>query len=83
MRDDNELLSVVFMPNGRPAPAVMTADEVAELLRLDGPSPERTLKYYRDQGELTGFRIGRKVRYPLAEVMVFLAQKAAKAKSIG
>jgi len=73
--------SVVFLPDGRPAPAILTADETIELLRLDGNHPERALKYYRDEGMLCGVRIGRKVRYPLDEVMRFLAQKVAKSKS--
>jgi len=78
-----QTFSVVFMPDGRPAPAVMTSDEVIEFLRLDGKKGERTLKYYRDEDELCGIRIGRKVRYPLDEVLRFLAQKAAKTKSNG
>lgn len=72
------LTTVAFMPDGRPAPAVLTAEEAIELLRLDGPNPARTLKYYRDNNELVGFRIGRKVRYPLNEVMLFLARKAER-----
>jgi len=67
--------SIPFLPSGRPAPAVLTADEVIELLRLDGEHPERTLKFYRDEGQLQGIRIGRHVRYPLAEVMRFLDEK--------
>ena len=67
--------SIPFMPDGRPAPLVLTADEVIFLLRLDGNSPERTLKFYRDEGLLKGIRIGRRVRYPLSEVLRFLAQK--------
>jgi len=81
--DIEQTFTVVFLPNGHPAPAVLTADETIELLRLDGNSPERTLKYYRDEGLLIGIRIGRKVRYPLAEVMRFLAQKAALSKNNG
>jgi hypothetical protein len=66
---------IAFMPSGKPCPVVLTAGEVVELLRLDG-NGERTLKYYRDEGELVGFRLGRKVRYRLADVMAFLAKKA-------
>lgn len=75
--------SVVFLPDGRPAPAVLTADETASLLRLDSTNPLRTLKYWRDEGLLVGIPLGRKVRYPLTEVMRFLAQKAAKSRSNG
>ena len=80
---DEQRFTVVFLPDGRPAPAVLTADETVSLLRLEGKNPERTLKFYRDEGLLCGVRIGRKVRYPLNEVMAFLAQKAVLSKSNG
>jgi hypothetical protein len=67
---------IAFMPSGKPCPVVMTADEVIELLRLDGNSPERTLKFFRDEGQLRGFRLGRRVRYRLCDVLTFLEQKA-------
>ena len=73
---------IVFLPSGRPAPGVLTAEEAAEFLRLDGTG-QRALKFWRDKGELTGIRIGRKVRYSLNEVMRFIAEKEAKNKSIG
>lgn len=79
MKLAEQTFSVVFMPDGRPAPAVMTSEELIEFLRLDGKG-ERTLKYYRDEGELCGIRIGRKVRYPLDEVLRFLAQKVEKSR---
>lgn len=80
---DLEIFSAIpFMPDGRPAPAVMTSEEVIEFLRLDGKG-ERTLKFYRDEGKIVGVRIGRKVRYPLDEVLRFLAEKVAKNKSNG
>jgi len=72
---DNKQFTIVFMPNGTPAPAVLTTEEVVLLLRLDGEHPERTLKYYRDEGLLEGVRLGRKIRYTLDEVMRFLANK--------
>ena len=80
---NEQALPVVFLPDGRPAPGVLTADETIELLRLDGNHPERTLKFYRDEGLLVGVRIGRKVRYPLNEVMRFIAQKVVKSRSNG
>ena len=69
---------VMFLPSGRPAPAVLTAEETAELLRLDNGDPMRTLKYFRDEGQLVGIRLGRKVRYRLIDVENFLAKKAGK-----
>lgn len=75
---DEQTFSVVFLPDGRPAPAVLTAEETAELLRLDNGDPLRTLKHYRDARELRGFRLGRKIRYRLDDVLEFVAKKAQK-----
>lgn len=72
------LIQIYYLPSGRPAPAVLTAQETAEMLRLDNGDPLRTLKYFRDEGELVGFRLGRKVRYRLSDVLEFLAKKAQK-----
>jgi hypothetical protein len=66
--------SAVFMPNGQPAPAILTADEAAAFLRLDG-NGERTLKYWRDTNQLQGVRLGKKVRYPLSELLEFTSRK--------
>lgn len=79
--DPGGILPVVFLPDGRPAPAILTAEETVGLLRLEGEHPERTLKYWRDERQLTGVRLGRKVRYPLAEVLRFIAEKTAESKS--
>jgi len=83
MAIDERIFSVVFLPDGRPAPAVLTDAETIELLRLDAQTGSRTLKYYRDEGLLVGVRIGRKVRYPLSEVMRFLGEKVSVCKSNG
>jgi hypothetical protein len=83
METELEQFRVVFMPDGRPAPAVLTVDELILLLRLDGKHPERTIKYYRDEGLLVGIPLGRKTRYPIDEVMRFLAEKTAKSRSNG
>jgi len=75
---DKQFVSIDFLPDGRPAPAVLTAEETAAMLRLEGGSSGRTLKYYRDEGQLKGIRLGRKVRYRLVDVQKFLAQKAGE-----
>ena len=64
-----------YMPNGLPAPALLTADEAISLLRLDNADPLRTLKFYRDEGLLSGIKVGRKLRYPLDELMRFIRSK--------
>ena len=65
---------VVFFPNGKPVPEVLTEQEAIEFLRLDdGPKhPEQTLQYYRSEGLLKGVRIGRKLRYTKTEMLRFL-----------
>jgi hypothetical protein len=68
--------TVVFLPDGRPCPGVMTAEETVQFLRLDSGDPMRTLKYFRDEGKLCGFRLGRKVRYRLDDVLEFVAKKS-------
>jgi hypothetical protein len=80
---DNLTPTISYLPDGRPAPAVMTTAEVIEFLRLDSDKGSRTLKYYRDEGELTGIRLGRSVKYPLSEVMRFLNEKVNKTRNDG
>lgn len=74
--DETQTNLTHFMPSGKPAPAVLTAEEAVEFLRLDGKNPLRTLKYWRDEGELVGFRLGKRVRYRLEDVLSFVAKKA-------
>ena len=78
MSTKNSLIQIPYLPSGKPCPFVLTGDEVIELLQLDGNNPERTLKFYRDEGQLKGFRLGRRVRYRLEDVIKFLQQKAAE-----
>lgn len=65
------------MPDGTPAPALMTTDEAIRYLRLDcdGPAnPADTLRYYRERGLLKGTRVGRRIRYRRVELERFLAR---------
>ena len=72
--DSNYCKHVVFFPDGRPVPEVLTEQEAIEFLRLnDGPKhPEMTLQYYRSEGLLKGIKIGRKLRYTKTEMLRFL-----------
>ena len=66
----------VYMPDGSPAPELMTEEEAIRFLRLDtdGPAnPSSTLKYYRDQGLLRPTRVGKKNRYMKTELLRFLS----------
>lgn len=78
MTEEKQSFSIAFLPSGKPVPFVLTAEELIELLRLEGNSPERTLKFWRDEGDLQGVRLGRKVRYRLVDIERFLARKVGE-----
>lgn len=78
MSTKNSLIQIPYLSSGRPCPFVLTGDEVIEFLGLDGNNPKRTLKFYRDEGLLIGFRLGHSLRYRLIDVLEFLERKAAK-----
>jgi hypothetical protein len=80
---ESQKFSVIFLPDGRPAPAVLTAEETISLLRLDGEHPERCLKYWRDRGLLRGVRLGKTLRYRLSDIEAFLAQKVRESSNSG
>ena len=74
----------IYMPDGKPAPPVLTEQEAIKLLRLDTIAlkhPESTLRRYRDMGLLRCVQISKKVLYPLDELMEFVErQKEAVAR---
>ncbi len=73
----------VYMPDGRPAPEVMTQEEAILFLRLneaDLKNPATTLQYYRDKGELNGIRIGKTIRYTKEDLLDFLRNQSRKPK---
>lgn len=62
----------------RPCPPLLTADEAICFLRINrsgNRNPRRTLEYYREQGLLTGIKMGRTIVYPLANVFAFAQKK--------
>lgn len=62
------------MPDGTPAPSILTCEEVLAFLRLDEikvKKPRTTLDYYRQRG-LKAKRIGRAVRFRLEDVLEFV-----------
>ena len=64
----------LYMPDGTPAPYVMTAEELIIFLRLDGgkSNPHNTLEYYRKRRMLRATRIGKVNFYTQPEVIIFL-----------
>ena len=67
-----------------PCPALLTESEAVRYLRLDvdGPKqPTKTLRYYREKGQLYGIKVGRHLRYrriDLDEFLASLSKRAAK-----
>lgn len=67
--------AVAVMPDGRPAPSVMTEDEFIRWLRLDAlgiKSPKKTLDYYKAKGMLRGTHISNRCVYTQEEGLDFL-----------
>ena len=67
--------SVAFMPDGTPAPTVMTESEFIVWLRLDTlgiKHPKKTLDYYKARGMLRGTHISNRCVYTQEEGLDFL-----------
>ena len=63
----------VYMPDGSIMPELLTEQEAILFLRLDTENnPSRTLKYYRDKGQLRAVKIGTNLLYPKSELLNFI-----------
>ena len=63
----------VYMPDGSIMPELLTEQEAVIFLRLDTENnPKRTLKYYRDKGQLRAVKIGTNLLYPKKELLSFI-----------
>jgi hypothetical protein len=61
------------MPDGKIMPQLLTENEAIVFLRLETENnPTRTLKYYRDKGQLRGVKIGSNLLYPKQELFNFI-----------
>jgi len=69
-----QYLPPVYMPDGKPAPYMMTFDDLIEFLRINVEYPRNTIKRLKDDG-LTGVRISKKILYPLPVVLDFVHHK--------
>ena len=77
MESKNAVLSQIhphYMPDGKTImPELLTTDEAILFLRLETENnPTRTLKYYRDKGQLRGLKIGTNFLYPKRELLDFI-----------
>ncbi len=74
-QNNSPSMSPVYMPDGVPAPYVMTAQDAIRFLRLDTNDtkhPESTLDYYQKEGLLYPVTIGKTRKYPLPELLRFI-----------
>ena len=63
----------VYMPDGSVMPELLTEDETYVFLRIEKENnPSRTLKYYRDKGQLRAVKIGTNLLYPKSELLNFI-----------
>jgi len=72
---------IIFMPDGRPAPAVMLEKDLIRFLRLDElgiRNPANTLRYYRERGKLRATRIGNRNCYTIQATLEFLQKMTKK-----
>jgi hypothetical protein len=70
----NDIFAIAVMPDGRPAPSVLTEAEAIKYLRLDSQKadPARTLQYYRDKKLLKATKIGKNLLYSRKELDRFV-----------
>jgi len=70
-----DAFSILPGSQGQLSPDLLTEEEAIRLLRLDvdGPTnPQKTLRYYREQGLLKATRVGKRLRYQRKELLSFL-----------
>ena len=75
IENQNKLLPtpIAYMPDGSIMPELLTEQETILFLRLDKENnPTRTLKYYRDKGQLRAVKIGTNLLYPKQELFDFI-----------
>ena len=78
---EHKMAATVFMPDGRPVPAVMVETEVIEFLRMKEigiANPANTLRYYRETKRLRPTCIGNHNVYTLDAVLDFLDELTPK-----
>ena len=82
-KQTNSCSLAAVLPDGNggftPCPELLTEDEAILYFRLDeggSSDPKRTLKYYRDRGQLIAIKVGKKNRYRRQDLDNFLDQKS-------
>ena len=63
-----------YMPDGQPAPAVMTAKDAATFLRITAKDSQDALRTLRKKG-LKGIMLSGRILFPLPEVVAFVERE--------
>ena len=76
MSETQNIFATATMPDGRPAPSVLTEEEAVRFLRLDRQKadPTKTLKYYREQKLLKATKLGKNLLYSRQELEQFIVR---------
>lgn len=72
-----QTVTMPTMPDGSPAPSLMTEEEAIRFLRIDQTGvrfPRQTFQRYRSSGQIVGKMVGRCVRYPVEELQRFVKE---------
>ena len=72
---------VCFLPDGTPAPYIMTEEEAIKFLRIDTNQtkhPEMTIQHYINEGLLIPVTIGKCRKFPLPELIKFVERLSDK-----
>jgi len=72
---NNNTFATAVMPDGKPAPSILTPDEAVCFLRLD---KTETLDYYRRRHLLNATVIGKKLLYSRVELLNFAERMTHK-----
>jgi hypothetical protein len=76
-------IPIVYFPDGRPCPVLLTEQETITLLRLDTINiehPADSLRRYRDANLLRGVQVSKKVFYYLPEIIRFIEAQVEAVK---
>jgi len=71
-------MNIVYFPDGRPVPFLLSEADLIKFLRLDEIDvrfPGATIRRYREAGLLRGTQISKRVLFRLPDVLDFLEKQ--------
>ncbi len=64
-----------YLPDGRPAPYLLTEAELAEFFRLTSKFPGQSIRRMRDVQGLRAVQVGRRVLFRLDDVLAWIERR--------